>query len=118
MRRSELSGECKVLHKDAVKEVSGNMPDDIKVQDMADFFSIFGDSTRVKILWALDKKELCVCDIAAVLKMTKSAVSHQLKVLKDNRLVTSRREGKEVFYCLHDEHVREIFEKAVVHLEE
>ncbi len=118
MRKTEISCDCRVLHADAVKEVLENMPDDIKIQDMADFFSIFGDSTRVKILWALDKKELCVCDIAAVLKMTKSAVSHQLRVLKNNRLVASRREGKEVFYSLHDDHVQEIFEKAVVHLDE
>lgn len=110
--------DCRVLHTEAVAEVEKQMPDDIMVQDIADFFSVFGDSTRIKILWALDKRELCVCDIAAILKMTKSAVSHQLRVLRENRLVTSRKEGKAVFYSLHDNHVREIFEKAAEHLDE
>ena len=118
MKKFRLECDCKVLHKDSVEKVSSQMADDVKMQDIADFFSVFGDTTRVKILWALDKGELCVCDIAAILGMTKSAISHQLKVLKDNRLVTSRKSGKEVFYSLHDSHVKEIFEKAAEHIDE
>ncbi|MBO5065782.1 MAG: helix-turn-helix transcriptional regulator [Clostridia bacterium] len=94
------------------------MPSDEDVADVSDFFRIFADSTRVKILWGLDKSELCVCDIAVLLGMTKSAVSHQLRVLKDAGLVKNRREGKVVFYSLADNHIKDIFEKAVEHLYE
>lgn len=118
MGKSENYCDCEVLHEDTVQSVKKEMPTDESVADLSDFFRIFGDSTRIKILWALDKSELCVCDIAALISMTKSAVSHQLKVLRDARLVTSRREGKVVFYSLADDHVKDIFERAVEHLEE
>ncbi|MBQ6568773.1 MAG: helix-turn-helix transcriptional regulator [Clostridia bacterium] len=88
------------------------------VFDIADLFKVFGDSTRVKILWALDESELCVCDIAAALGMTKSAVSHQLRFLRDADLVKNRREGKSIFYSLADDHVKQIFEMAVEHIYE
>ena len=118
MGKSENFCDCEVLHEEVVTEVKKSMADDETVADISDFFRIFGDSTRIKILWALDKSELCVCDIAALISMTKSAVSHQLKVLRDARLVKSRREGKVVFYSLADDHVKDIFEKAVEHLDE
>ncbi len=118
MGKSESFCDCEVLHEEIVAEVKKSMADDETVADISDFFRIFGDSTRIKILWALDKSELCVCDIAALISMTKSAVSHQLKVLRDARLVKSRREGKVIFYSLADDHVKYIFEKAVEHLGE
>ena len=118
MGKSENFCDCEVLHEEVVTEVKKSMADDKTVADISDFFRIFGDSTRIKILWALDKSELCVCDIAALISMTKSAVSHQLKVLRDARLVKSRREGKVIFYSLADDHVKDIFEKAVEHLYE
>lgn len=118
MGKSESFCDCEVLHEEVVTEVKKSMADDETVADISDFFRIFGDSTRIKILWALDKSELCVCDIAALISMTKSAVSHQLKVLRDARLVKSRREGKVIFYSLADDHVKDIFEKAVEHLDE
>ena len=118
MGKSENFCDCEVLHEEVVTEVKKSMADDETVADISDFFRIFGDSTRIKILWALDKSELCVCDIAALISMTKSAVSHQLKVLRDARLVKSRREGKVVFYSLADDHVKDIFEKAVEHIDE
>lgn len=110
--------DCDVLHEKTVKVVKETMPTDEDVADISDFFRIFADSTRVKILWALDKSEMCVCDIAVLLGMTKSAVSHQLKVLKDAGLVKNRRSGKVVFYSHADEHIKDIFEKAVEHLYE
>lgn len=104
--------------KDAAEEVLFSMPGEDEVEKIAALFKVFSDNTRVRILWALDKKELCVCDIAAVLDMTESAVSHQLKYLRLSNLVKSRREGKAVFYSLSDSHVRQIFEKAVEHINE
>ena len=86
--------------------------------DVADFFKVLGDSTRSKIMFALDKKEMCVCDLSALLNMTKSAISHQLKVLRDAKLVNFRRDGKMVYYFLADNHVREVFEKAIEHVTE
>ena len=118
MGKSQNSCDCEVLHESVVEEVKKTMADDELIADISDFFRIFGDSTRIKILWALDKSELCVCDIAVLISMTKSAVSHQLKVLKEARLVKSRREGKVVFYSLADAHVKDIFEKAVEHIGE
>ncbi len=110
--------DCEAIHEEVVEKVKKTMPKDELIADISDFFRIFSDTTRIKILWALDKSELCVCDISALLGMTKSAVSHQLKVLKDSNLVKSRREGKEVFYSLSDGHVKDIFEKAVEHINE
>ncbi|MGN0526806.1 MAG: ArsR/SmtB family transcription factor [Acutalibacteraceae bacterium] len=118
MSKSEFTCDCNILHEETVNAVKRDMINDEFVMDIADFFSIFGDSTRIKILWALDKSEMCVCDIAALINMTKSAVSHQLRVLKTNNLVKSRKQGKEVFYTLSDNHIKEIFEKAIEHLTE
>lgn len=110
--------DCDVLHEDIVSIVKPDMPDDNVITDISEFFKVFGDSTRIRILWALSKNDMCVCDIAFLINMTKSAVSHQLKILKDYNLVKSKRNGKEVIYSLSDSHVKDIFEKAVEHLYE
>ena len=86
--------------------------------DVADFFKIFGDSTRIKILWSLFFSEMCVCDMCAVLRMEQSAVSHQLRILKQSRLVKYRRDGKVVYYSLDDDHVKAIINQALEHVKE
>ena len=101
---------------DIVAKVSSQMPDENFLYDVAELFKIFGDSTRIRILTALQKSELNVCDIASVLNMTKSAVSHQLRILRQAKLVKNRRVGKEIFYSLDDEHVHDIIEIAIAHL--
>jgi len=94
------------------------MPNEEVLFNLAELFKIFSDSTRVKILWALDESELCVCDISVLLNMTQSAISHQLKVLKQVNLVKSRREGKIVYYSLSDDHVKNIFNQGMIHISE
>lgn len=116
MQRVQSDCDCDVIHKEVVDEVSEQMPDLDLTARLTTFYKIMGDSTRVRILWALDKHELCVCDLAFLLNMTKSAVSHQLKLLFDTKLVRRRKEGKNVFYSLNDDHVKEIFEVTVTHL--
>ncbi len=106
------------VHEQAVARVSGEMPDDEQLYDLAELFKVFGDSTRIKILYALFEAELCVCDIAQLLKLTQSAVSHQLRVLKSSRLVKPRRDGKTVFYSLADDHVRKIIAQGMEHITE
>lgn len=118
MTKEEISCDCDVIHAEVVDEVKGRMPRENDLYDLADFFKIFGDSTRVKIIWALDENEMCVCDIAVLLNMTKSAISHQLKTLKQANLVKYRREGKVVYYSLKDDHVKDIFEKGMEHIKE
>lgn len=103
-------------HKDIINEVKILMPNENNLSDVAELFKVFGDSTRTKILAALFNHELCVCDICKVVEMNKSAVSHQLKVLRDFNLVKYRKKGKEVFYSLADEHVFLIYEKALEHI--
>lgn len=110
--------DCTVIHEDVVDRVKENMPDEEKLFDLAELFKVFGDSTRVRILWALDEAEMCVCDIAVLLNMTQSAISHQLRVLKQARLVKSRRDGKVVYYSLDDEHVKAMFEQGLNHIKE
>ena len=105
-------------HTAARRLLAEGMPPETELADMAELFKVFGDSTRIRILYTLSRTELCVCDIAAVLGMTQPAVSYQLKVLKQARLVRSRREGKTVFYALDDGHVGTIIGMAKEHLEE
>ena len=100
------------------KRVAGNMPDDEYLYDLAELFKVFGDSTRIKILFALFESEMCVCDIAETLKMTQSAISHQLRILKQSKLVSNRREGKSIIYFLADDHVRTIIDQGLNHIEE
>jgi len=110
--------DCDVIHSEIVEDVKQHMPDEEELYDLADFYKIFGDSTRIKILWALDRSEMCVCDIAVLLNMTKSAVSHQLKTLRQEKLVKYHREGKTAIYSLLDEHVKNILEIGLEHIRE
>jgi DNA-binding transcriptional ArsR family regulator len=100
------------------EEVGEMMPDEDILCDLAEFFRVFGDTTRIKILYALFESEMCVCDIASAVGMTQSAVSHQLRILKANRLVKYRREGKTIFYALADDHVKSILGQGFEHIEE
>ncbi len=107
-----------VVHCSAVNKVRAAMPDPEVFQKAADFFKALSDPTRTRIIWALDQQELCVCDLSAALNMTQSAISHQLSTLRRANLVNSRREGKEVFYSLADEHVRKMLESGIEHTQE
>ena len=110
--------ECSFIHEEVVGKVKNKMPEDEKLYDLAELFKVFGDTTRIKILYALFEEEMCVCDIADLLNMTQSAISHQLRVLKQARLVKFRKDGKTVYYSLDDEHVSEMYEMAKKHIEE
>lgn len=106
------------IHEDVVKAVTDQMPDEDQLYDLAEVFKVFGDSTRIKILYVLFEAEMCVCDIAQLLNMTQSAISHQLRILKQNRLVKNRRDGKSVFYSLADGHVKTIISQGMEHIQE
>ena len=110
--------DCEVIHEEIVNRVRSIFPPEETLYDLAELYKVFGDSTRIKILWALDESEMCVCDIAFLLNMTQSAISHQLRVLKQAHLVKNRREGKIIFYSLDDEHVRQILDQGLVHINE
>ena len=105
-------------HENTIKELSECMPNEEILYDLAELFRVFGDSTRIKIMYTLFESELCVNDIAEVLDMTQSAVSHQLRVLKANKLVKFRRDGKSIIYSLDDDHVRSILALGMEHVEE
>lgn len=105
-------------HDEIVDQVNAAMPEDEILYDLAELFKIFGDSTRIKILYVLFESEMCVCDIAQLLNMTQSAISHQLRALKQSKLVKYRREGKTVFYSLADAHVRTIIDQGMEHVAE
>ena len=109
--------ECNEVHEELLKIVNETMPEETELYDLAELFKVFGDSTRIRILFVLFEAEVCVCDLAKVLNMTQSAISHQLRILKQNKLVNSRREGKSVFYSLADGHVRTIIAQGRVHIE-
>ncbi len=106
------------IHEELLNKVNAQMPEEEKLYDLAELFKVFGDSTRIRILFVLFEAEVCVCDLAEALHMTQSAVSHQLKILKQAKLVNSRREGKSVFYSLADDHVRTIIGQGLEHIEE
>lgn len=110
--------DCDIIHDDVVKFVSENMLSENKLYNLSDFFKMFGDNTRVKIMWALDKSEMCVCDLAALLNMTKSAISHQLRSLKSANLVKFRRQGNFSYYSLADDHIKTILEVGLEHINE
>ena len=118
MSRDECVCEAHEVHSDAVRSAKSFMPQPPVVEGLSDFFKLLGDPTRVRILLALDAGELCVCDISEALDMSMSAVSHQLRLLKDAHLVRSRKEGRSVFYSLCDEHVRIVLEMALEHVSE
>jgi ArsR family transcriptional regulator len=110
--------DCTAIHDDVVKELSAKMPSGNDIVRLTRFYQIFSDSTRTRILWALMYQDMCVCDLSALLDMTKSAVSHQLKVLREAHLVTPRREGKNVYYSLADNHVKDILVQGISHIQE
>lgn len=106
------------VHVDLLRIVEQTMPEETELYDLAELFKVFGDSTRIRILFVLSSAEVCVCDLARVLNMTQSAISHQLRILKQNKLVKSRREGKSIFYSLADGHVSTIIAQGRDHIEE
>ena len=116
MSKNEFICDCNVIHQEIVNVALEQMKDENLFNKMAEFFKILGDTTRVKILFALDKNEMCVCDIANVLSMTKSSISHQLGTLRRSGIVKCRRQGKEVYYMLDDEHIKQVFEIAEEHI--
>lgn len=115
---AETTGEYLAAHEEIVRQVLEQLPDDEVLYELADLFKVFGDSTRIKILYALWESELCVGDLAQLLDMSQSSVSHQLRVLKDAKLVRFRRDGKIIFYSLADAHVRTIIGMGMEHVEE
>jgi len=110
--------EDQEIHEDLLRIAQEKMPEETELYDLAELFKVFGDSTRIRILFVLFETEVCVCDLAQALNMTQSAISHQLKILKQNKLVKSRREGKSIFYSLADDHVRTIIAQGREHIEE
>ncbi|MCU6746250.1 MULTISPECIES: ArsR/SmtB family transcription factor [Lachnospiraceae] len=106
------------VHADIVKNVQEHMPREEELRDLADFFKVFGDTTRIRILCTLFQTEMCVCDLAQTLDMTQSAISHQLRILKQMKLVANRREGKTVFYSLADGHIKTIMDQGMEHIRE
>ena len=110
--------DCTVIHQEVVDAVREKMPDDELLLDLADCFKLFSDSTRLKILYALMEAEMCVCDISVLLGMTKSSVSHQLRVLKQSNLVKYRKAGRVIYYSLADDHVRTICRMGLEHVRE
>ena len=114
----QLACDFMHVHEDIVKRVNAEMPDEDVLFDLSELFKVFGDSTRIRILYCLFGSEMCVCDIATLLNMTQSAISHQLSVLKNSKLVKSRRDGKTIFYSLADGHVRTILDQGVEHVTE
>ena len=114
--KTNLMCDCNVIHENKVKESKKNMLKLRTREDMSNFFKILGEPTRIKILNTLDNNEMCVCDIANVLNMTKSTISHQLNILRINNIVKYKKVGKEVYYTLDDEHVKKVFEIALSHI--
>ena len=110
------SCECNVIHQDKVDFAKDKMPKDDIVYKAGDFFKVIGDKTRIKILLALFESELCVCDISVILEMSQSAISHQLRVLKQSGLVKNRKDGKIVYYSLDDDHVKNILDQGIEHI--
>lgn len=118
MKKTENISQCCEIHKEVVLKLGETFPNDEILIQLSDFFKLFGDNTRIKILFSLLNSELCVCDIAAALKMTVSAISHQLKLLRKANLVKTRRDGKSIFYSLADEHVNKIIYFGYEHIQE
>lgn len=112
------SCSCNIIHKDVVEEVKEKLPQEETLYDLAELFKVFGDSTRIKIICSLFESEMCVCDLSALLNISQSAISHQLRVLKSARLVKFRRAGKVIYYSLDDEHIKQIFDAGLHHITE
>ena len=109
---------CNVIHKEVVENVKNKLPKEETLYDLAELFKVFGDSTRIKIIWSLFESEMCVCDLSVLLNISQSAISHQLRVLKSARLVKFRRAGKVIYYSLDDEHIKQIFDAGLHHITE
>ena len=118
MNKQELICDCDVIHKEVVEKVKEVMPEKQAITNLTSLYKAFADKTRLEILYALHESEMCVCDLAVLLNMTKSAISHQSKTLRLANLVKNRREGKIVYYSLTDKHVYEIFEQSFKHVAE
>lgn len=116
MSNNKFECDCTIIHEENVKLVQSKMLMNESFDKVVKFFKTIGDSTRMKILWALNTHEMCVCDLGYVLNMSKSAISHQLKILREENLVTYRREGKNVFYRLSDDHVKQMIETGIEHV--
>lgn len=112
------SCSCNIIHKDVVEQVKEKLPEEEILYDLAELFKVFGDSTRIKIICSLFESEMCVCDLSALLNISQSAISHQLRVLKSARLVKFRRAGKVIYYSLDDEHIKQIFDAGLHHITE
>jgi len=117
-RHEETICDCEVIHADVVERVRSAMPEDKDLYDLANLYKMFSDKTRVRIMWALSRENMCVCDLSVLLGMTLSAVSHQLKLLRLANLVKYDKQGKVVYYSLADDHVKDIFEKGIEHIHE
>lgn len=117
MDKKELVCDCNIIHQDAVNMALKNQPDINELENLSELFKIIGDLTRTKILWILDRHEMCVCDIANVLNMTKSSISHQLAILRESGIVKYRKDGKEVYYTLDDGHIKKLYEIGLEHIE-
>lgn len=117
MSKNEFVCDCNIIHQDVVDKISNEMLNEDLFYKIADFYKILGDTTRMKILYALDRGEMCVCDIANVLSMSKSSISHQLGTLRRSGIVRCRKVGKEVYYMLDDDHVKQVIEIGIEHIE-
>ena len=117
MSKNEFICDCNIIHENIVKDTLSKMPEDDLFNKLAEFFKILGDTTRAKLLFALDQNEMCVCDIANVLGMSKSSISHQLGTLRRMNIVKCRKQGKEVYYTIDDDHVQKLFELGIEHIE-
>ena len=115
MEQIELCEE-NIVHEETLAAIAKKMPQEETLYDLAELFKVFGDSTRIRILYVLFEGEVCVCDLANILQMSQSAISHQLRILKINKLVKNRREGKSIYYSLADDHVRTIINNAMEHI--
>ena len=118
MKQTYDACDCHAIHEDVIERVKNDMPDTGQFRTLSNLYKMFADPTRIKILWALSKERMCVCDIAVLLGMTKSAVSHQLKSLRLAKLVYNEKEGKNVYYSLLDNHVREMLKNGLEHSSE
>lgn len=116
MKECNCNCDCNIIHQDAVQKALKNKPDEVTLIKLSEVFKTIGDPTRIKILWCLDNNEMCVCDIANALNISKSLVSHQLAVLRNKKIVKSRKSGKEVYYTLDDEHISKLYEIGVEHI--
>lgn len=117
-KKEAMQCECMHVHQDMIEMVEEHMPQEEQLADLAEFFRVFGDTTRIRILYVLMCSEVCVCDIANLLGMTQSAISHQLRILKQMDLVKNRREGKTIFYSLADGHIKSILSQGLEHINE